>query len=158
MADQNGSTIGQLLRREREKKKQSIQNAHAATKISIAVLRALEEDDVTAFPSDTYHKGFLKNYAAWLGLDGNRLWGQHTRRHEGSAETGGTFWDIEETIREEKLGSPRLFRRVVLPLLLVVIAILVILLVRANRKVKTMTTGSTAVHVEDVVIGDERKV
>ena len=32
MADQNGSTIGQLLRREREKKKQSIQNAHAADK------------------------------------------------------------------------------------------------------------------------------
>jgi len=105
MAEQNGSTTGQLLRREREKKKQSIQEAHAATKISIAVLRALEEDDVTAFPSDTYHKGFLRNYAAWLGLDGNRLWGQHSRRSEGSAESGGTFWDIEETIRYETSGE-----------------------------------------------------
>ena len=49
MGEQNGSTTGQLLRREREKKKQSIEEAHAATKISIAVLQALEEDDVTAF-------------------------------------------------------------------------------------------------------------
>ena len=109
------------------------------------------------FPSDTYHKGFLKNYAAWLGLDGNRLWGQHTRRNEGSADAGGTFWDIEETVREERLGSPRLFRRLVLPIMLVAIVILVVLLVRANRKVKDLTTGA-AVQVEDVVNGDERNL
>lgn len=154
MAEQTGSTIGQVLRAEREKKKRTIEQAHEETKISINVLRALEEDDVTAFPSDTYHKGFLKNYAAWLGLDGNRLWGQHTRRSDGAADAGGTFWDIEETMREEKLGPPRLFRRLVLPILLIAIVVLVVLLIRANRRVKDLTTGSAAVQVEDVVNGD----
>jgi cytoskeleton protein RodZ len=158
MAEDNGNTTGQLLRREREKKKRTIEQAHEETKISINVLRALEEDDVTAFPSDTYHKGFLKNYASWLGLDGNRLWGQHTRRSEGAADAGGTFWDIEETIREEKLGPSHLYRRLVLPILLIAIIILVVLLVRANRKVKDLTTGSAAVHVEDVVTGDARQI
>lgn len=158
MAEENGNTIGQLLKKEREKKKRTIEQAHEETKISINVLRALEEDDVTAFPSDTYHKGFLRNYAAWLGLDGNRLWGQHTRRSESGAESGGTFWDIEETLREEKLGPPRLFRRLVLPILILVIVVLAVLLIRANRKVKDLTTGSAAVHVEDVVTGDAREV
>lgn len=62
-------TPGLLLKRAREQKKITRETAAAATKINIDYLAALEDDQFERFPSSVYAKGFLQNYAKYLGIE-----------------------------------------------------------------------------------------
>ena len=129
-ANPTGDTIGEILRNAREARDLSIEDVNRATKISVNVIRALEQDDMESFASETYLKGFLKNYAMYLGLDANKLWGMLSRQHGRVPDVSGTFWDIEEAVREEKLKSPRIVQRIVVPILVIVILVLGFLYIR----------------------------
>jgi cytoskeletal protein RodZ len=135
-ASPTGDTIGEILKRSREAKNLTIEAVNRETKISVAVIRALEQDDMDSFASETYLKGFLKNYAIFLNLDPNQLWNMLSRQRGAAPEGKGTFWDIEEAVREEKLKSPRIVQRFIVPLLIIVIALLVFLYVkeRGNKQ------------------------
>jgi cytoskeleton protein RodZ len=136
-----GDSIGEILKRTRESKNLSIEDVNEQTKISVAVIRALEQDDMESFASETYLKGFLKNYAIFLGLDANKLWGTLSRRHGKVPDVSGTFWDIEEAVREEKLRSPRILQRIVVPLLVIVIIILGFLYIKERTGRDSGTEG-----------------
>ena len=60
---------GEILKNTRSEKKLSFENVEKETKIRVKFLRALEEGDVSLFYSTAYARGFLKNYAEFLGLD-----------------------------------------------------------------------------------------
>ncbi len=66
-------TPGAILRRCREFHAITLEDAAAATKIGKNYLRALEEDRYHEFPSTAYLKGFLRNYAVYLGLNAEDL-------------------------------------------------------------------------------------
>lgn len=141
-------TLGETLRRAREEKKLTIAQVHEATKMSPEVIQSLEQDDFASFASETYLKGFLRNYAGFLGLDYAALATRLGRKREEPSDGGGTFWDIEEAVKEEKLSSARIFRRVVVPILLIIIVVLAILLVRERRRSTGIDTGSVPVQVD----------
>lgn len=61
--------LGNLLREAREKKSLSLEQVEADTRIRYKFLVALENEDYGALPAPAYVKGFLKTYAAYLGLD-----------------------------------------------------------------------------------------
>ncbi len=65
--------IGVTLQKKRREKKVSLKKASEDTKIRIKYLIALEEENYDIFPADVYLKGFLRNYADYLGLDGREL-------------------------------------------------------------------------------------
>lgn len=149
-----GDTIGEILKKAREARKLSIEDVNRETKISVNVIRALEQDDMESFASETYLKGFLKNYAIYLGLDANKLWGMLSRQHGKVPDVSGTFWDIEEAVREEKLKSPRIVQRIVIPLLVIVILVLGFLYVkeRANRDAQAEDEHGSRVHRSACVV------
>lgn len=60
---------GELLKEARLKKHLTFEDVEKATKIRVKFLRALEEGGVGVFHSTAYARGFLKNYAEFLGLD-----------------------------------------------------------------------------------------
>ncbi len=60
---------GKYLRRERELRKLSIEEVSRSTRIKEYFLRALEEDHYDLCPPPFYVRGFLTNYARYLGLD-----------------------------------------------------------------------------------------
>ena len=125
-----GDTIGEILKRTRESRNLTVGTVNRETKISINVIRALEQDDLDSFSSETYLKGFLRNYAKYLELDPDQLWSM-LNRQKGSVPDGkGTFWDIEEAVREEKLKSPKIVQRIVVPILIIVIVVLTFLFIR----------------------------
>jgi len=62
-------TIGQRLRKAREYLHLTLERASEATRIRVAYLRALEEDDYSVMPSAAQGRGFLRNYAQYLGLN-----------------------------------------------------------------------------------------
>lgn len=133
-ANPTGDTMGEILKRTRESRNLTVEQVNRETKISVNVIRWLEQDDLDSFSSETYLKGFLKNYARYLELDPDQMWSMLSRQRGRAPDGKGTFWDIEEAVREEKLKSPRILQRFVLPILIVVIIILAVLFFQERRK------------------------
>ncbi|MEN6411164.1 MAG: RodZ domain-containing protein [Veillonellales bacterium] len=66
-------TVGQALRSEREKKNLTIKDIEAATSIRSLYINAIEEDNYKVIPGEVYLKGFIRNYANYLGLNGEEM-------------------------------------------------------------------------------------
>src|SRR5678816_2068499 len=62
-------TVGDLLQAARERKGVDLYRAERDTKIRARHLAALESGDYAELPGAVYTKGFLRNYALYLGLD-----------------------------------------------------------------------------------------
>jgi transcriptional regulator with XRE-family HTH domain len=62
-------TIGNQLKKARQKKQLTIGDVYQKTKISPDILSALEEDNFQKIPNPVYVKSFLREYAGFLGLD-----------------------------------------------------------------------------------------
>lgn len=62
-------TIGQRLKKERESRYLTLEKASEATRIRVVFLHALESDDYSTLPSAAQGRGFLRNYADYLGLN-----------------------------------------------------------------------------------------
>lgn len=63
------ASFGAGLKREREKKKITLDEVSVSTKISVRMLRALEEEKFDQLPGGIFNKGFVRAYARHLGLD-----------------------------------------------------------------------------------------
>ncbi len=61
-------TPGERLRAARARRHISLTEAEQATRIRARYLQALEEDEYGALPSGVYSRGFLRNYAIYLGV------------------------------------------------------------------------------------------
>ncbi|TYO97862.1 helix-turn-helix domain-containing protein [Desulfallas thermosapovorans] len=66
-------SIGEELRRARELMGASLSDVENETKIRTKYLAAMENDAFDVLPGKVYVKGFLRNYARFLGLDGEAL-------------------------------------------------------------------------------------
>jgi cytoskeleton protein RodZ len=66
-------TIGQKLKQAREDQHLTLEKASEATRIRAPYLQALEADDLSAMPSPVQARGFMRNYAEYLGLDIDQL-------------------------------------------------------------------------------------
>lgn len=61
-------TPGERLRAARTRRRISLIEAERATRIRARYLQALEDDEYAALPSGVYSRGFLRNYAIYLGV------------------------------------------------------------------------------------------
>lgn len=65
--------IGPTLREARNRRKVDLAEVEAAIKIRIRYLQAMENEEWDALPGGAYTRGFIRTYASYLGLDGDRL-------------------------------------------------------------------------------------
>lgn len=65
--------LGQILRQARDNKGLSLEEVHEKTRINVQYLEALETGDYAVLPSAAHIRGFLRNYARFLGLDPDPL-------------------------------------------------------------------------------------
>jgi len=65
--------IGATLREARNRRKLDLSEVEAAIKIRPRYLSALENEEWDVLPGGAYTRGFIRTYAAYLGLDGDRL-------------------------------------------------------------------------------------
>jgi cytoskeletal protein RodZ len=66
-------TLGQYLRSAREARGIDLHEAAQQTRIGIAYLRALEEEDFSKLPGEVFVRGFLKNYGKYLQLEESQV-------------------------------------------------------------------------------------
>lgn len=111
--------LGDLLRGAREGKGLSLAKAEQGTRIRQRYLQALEEGDYAALPEPVYVKGFLRNYAAFLGLNAEEILDQYY------GERGLRSRDVAE-VREQIHPLPRPSRMAPILLTIFVPAVLFI--------------------------------
>lgn len=71
------TSLGELLRQKREEKNLSIKEAENATSIRGTYLQSIEEGHLDKLISPVYAQGFIRQYASYLGLDGESLIRNH---------------------------------------------------------------------------------
>lgn len=96
------ASLGQTLREARERQGLSLDQIEASTRIRKSYLVAMEDETYDHLPHPTYVKGFLKTYAAVLGLDPAEVLDLYPLRDARPAITpvaklekprlGGGFW------------------------------------------------------------------
>ena len=72
--------IGSSLREARTRRKLELSQIEQDTRIRSKYLAALEDDRFEVLPGPAYTKGFLRTYADYLGLDGQRFVDEYNAR------------------------------------------------------------------------------
>lgn len=67
------SSLGQILRSRREELGKDLKDVEAALSIRVKYLEALELENFSVIPGEVYTKGFLRNYANYLGLNAEEM-------------------------------------------------------------------------------------
>jgi cytoskeleton protein RodZ len=67
------ASIGETLRRRREERGLSLEQASFQSKVPLRLVQTLESDDYQYLPDPLYLTGLLRNYAGFLGLDPSGL-------------------------------------------------------------------------------------
>src|SRR5947209_18251093 len=62
-------SFGARLRQQRERQQITLTSIAEQTKINVALLEALERDDVSHWPAGIFRRAFIRAYAQAIGLD-----------------------------------------------------------------------------------------
>lgn len=66
-------SVGEILRRTREHYGRSLEEVEKSLHIRQSQITAIEENDTEALPGRVYAIGFVRSYAEYLGLDGDKI-------------------------------------------------------------------------------------
>ncbi len=129
-------TVGEILLSCRERAGLSLEEVSQETRLAVKNLEYLETDNFEAVPAKVYVRGFIRTYAVFLGLDVEHLLSKYEVQTGQTHRTKGDLWEIEAEVVEEKLGSAFPARRLLLPVILVVIALLIVIFIatRGDRQ------------------------
>lgn len=130
MTDERKATVGQYLRRERERQNKSLESVAQVTRITLRNLEALEKDNFQVFPAPVFVRGFLRTYAGHLGLDLQEV----IRLYETQAGVSPEPPLFTPSFLAE--GS-RPFLRYLIPLVTVVLVIYIVYRVQESKKTST---------------------
>ena len=78
--------FGQTFQARRKELNLSLKEVENATSIRTQYLAAIEEGDFQKLMSPIYAQGFVKQYASFLGLDGDRILAEHADFFRPSSE------------------------------------------------------------------------
>jgi helix-turn-helix protein/uncharacterized protein DUF4115 len=77
--------IGEVFREARRRREIDLAEVEQATRIRPRFLRAIEAEEWDVLPGGVYTRGFIRAYAAFLGLDGDRLAEDYRETVEGAS-------------------------------------------------------------------------
>jgi len=78
--------IGEMFRQRRKELNYSLKEAENATSIRMSYLQAIEDWQMEKMISPIYAQGFVKQYAVYLGLDGERIIAEHAEAFKKPAQ------------------------------------------------------------------------
>ncbi len=112
------SDFGGKLRLARERRGISLRQIAASTKIAVAVLEALERNDISKLPGGIFSRAFVRSYAIEVGLDPDETVREFLDRFQGEPAPSS---EIPAAIPEEESSfeSQQRMARVVFVLVLV---------------------------------------
>jgi len=114
-ADRMPTDFGTKLREARERKGVSLRAIADATKISVAVLEALERNDVSRLPGGIFSRAFVRSYAVEVGLDPEATIQEFVAQFPHDSVTAGhqTAAAVEASTLESDRRVARVFLRLI---------------------------------------------
>jgi len=97
--------LGDALRERREHKGVTMQQAAEDTRIREKFLQAIESGDYQSLPGAVYTKGFLRNYARYLGLEPEEMLALYTGERGGS-DPARTFAPMRPLVKRSFIFTP----------------------------------------------------
>ena len=119
------SSLPERLYAARERKGVDLYRAERDTKIRARYLAALERGEYRELPGDVYTKGFLRNYALYLGLDAEEIVAQW-RRERGDSAPARAVLTVPRPIAQPRPGlqfSPGIVVAALLTILIVAVGV-----------------------------------
>jgi cytoskeleton protein RodZ len=98
-----GSSFGAWLRRQREAREISLREVAERTKISLRYLEAMEEDRFEVLPAPVFAKGFLREYARYVGLNPDEVVNHYLSVQQPAAAEGAD----DEARRDRRGVAPQ---------------------------------------------------
>jgi cytoskeletal protein RodZ len=68
-ANSSAADFGSRMRHTREQRGVSLRQIAQTTKLSVSALEALERNDISRLPGGIFSRGFVRSYAAEIGVD-----------------------------------------------------------------------------------------
>jgi cytoskeleton protein RodZ len=111
-------TFGENLRREREMRGVTLEEISESTKISVRLLKALEEDDFGKLPGGVFTRSFIRNYAQYLGLDEEHVLAEYKRTAQPGSDNDFSRLAVGKPLPSKSGSQPRTLPWVVAAVLL----------------------------------------
>lgn len=73
MAKEDIKSVGEVFKQRRKEMNLSLKEVENATSIRLSYLQAIEDGEMEKLISPIYAQGFLKQYASFLGIDGEKI-------------------------------------------------------------------------------------
>ncbi|MBI4771853.1 MAG: DUF4115 domain-containing protein [Chloroflexi bacterium] len=99
-------SLGETLREVREARGFALEDVEKAIRIRARHLQAMEAGDFALLPSPTQARGFLRNYARFLGLDGDQMLARYDELARRRGRLSG-FLRRRSSPRPDAGGAPR---------------------------------------------------
>lgn len=109
--DQHSQSFGRYLQAIRLEKKISLEKISAQTRIGIANLLMIEQEDLEGLPAEVFVKGFLRSFADAIGADGDEA----VRRYDSRLNVAQKIAVSEEFIGK---SAPRMWWKVLISIVL----------------------------------------
>jgi cytoskeleton protein RodZ len=131
-------TVGERLKAAREKKKLSLEDIAAQTRIPQRHLESIENADWENLPAATYTIGFAKSYASTVGLDRNEI-GDQLREEMG----GQRFASSQSEVIEAADPARTMPKWLVISAVVAVILLIIIMSVLNRRALEQPSAPTT---------------
>lgn len=143
-------SIGESLKSTREAKGISLEQAEEETKIRKRYLQALEDGEYDVIPGRVYAKGFLRNYANYLGLNQEEIMLEYKLLSMPAKEEYKKV-DIEASINKRRSSQRSEKKAYLITVLIAVIAILTLVIYNFVYKNTPKNAGTkTKNHSEQI--------
>jgi cytoskeletal protein RodZ len=99
--------FGDELRRERERRKVSIETICESTKVASRYIRALEDGEYELLPGGVFRKGIVRSYLGVLGLEEEPWMARFeaSLRESGEDPNAADWTEFAENVRRNRIGS-----------------------------------------------------
>lgn len=104
----SAETLGSFLKKHRLSQGKELDDIAKKTRIHASTLRAIEEDNPKALPAEVFARGFIKNYAQYLGLDPNEALAWYIEQNNGEARPTEKI-NVQEVLAGEAMAEGRSF-------------------------------------------------
>lgn len=101
-------TIGSFLKRHRQNQGKDLDEIAEKTRIHASTLRAIEEGNPKALPAEVFTRGFIRNYARYLGLDPDEALAWYSKENKGEANPTEKI-NVRDVLAGEVLAEARTF-------------------------------------------------
>lgn len=109
MGEHVNGDIGGRLQRAREDRGISLRDAAKRTRLSIAVVQAIERNDFASLPGGMFRKAYVRTLAVEVGLDSNEIAADYCAQFEPPIEPAAQdrYVDRQQKLIEQLAPSPR---------------------------------------------------